>query len=286
MCRVLEVSRSGYYKWLKNRSNTPSDFEKRKQIILDLIKRLFHDSLGTYGAPRIHKDLLAAGYKVSIRTVGRYMRELGLRAFPKAPYTVTTDSDHAHPVYDNLLTQQFETDAPNKVWVSDITYIWTEEGWVYLATVLDLYSRKIVGWNMADNMRTDLPLMALKKAITTRQPQAGLIHHSDRGSQYASSQYRETLDSIQASGSMSRTGNPYDNACAESFFATLKKEFVNPRKFKTRKEAIQRINWYIGHFYNEKRRHSRNDYLSPNQFERGETELSEESLISFLLARE
>lgn len=284
MCKVLGVSRSGYYKWLKNKSEKPTKTEQRRQILKQLISKFFHQSLGTYGAPRIHKDLLADGYKVDERTVGRYMKDMGLRANPKTPYTATTDSDHSLPVFENLLRQNFDVERPNQVWVSDITYVWTTNGWLYLAIVLDLFSRKIVGWQMADHMRTELPLDALRMAILAREPEPGLVHHSDRGSQYASKDYRAALSSIEAIGSMSRTGNPYDNACAETFFATLKKEFAYRRQFKTKEEAKEGVHWYISQFYNERRRHSKNGYLSPNQFERGDIEDKCESLDSCLLA--
>jgi len=284
MCKVLGVSRSGYYNWLKRQQEGPTKTQKRRKELKKKITQLFHENLGTYGAPRLHKALLADDYKVSEKTVGRYMRQLGLRAIPEKPYTATTDSDHNDPIFDDLLQQDFEVEKPNQVWVSDITYVWTTEGWVYLAIVLDLYARKVVGWHAADNMRKDLPLNALKMAVALRQPGKDLIHHSDRGSQYASNDYTDELLAIDALGSMSRKGNPYDNACAETFFATLKKEYIYRRTFSTRDEVIKGINWYISSFYNERRRHSHNDYLSPNQYERGEFEKDSESLDSYLLA--
>lgn len=284
MCKVLSVSRSGYYNWLDKKKKGPTETQERRKKIKEKITEYFHESLGTYGAPRIHKELLANDYKVSEKTVGRYMKQLGLRAIPEKPYTATTDSNHNDPIFEDLLQQDFEVDKPNQVWVSDITYVWTTEGWLYLAIVLDLYARKIVGWQASDNMRKELPLNALKMAIALTQPEEDLIHHSDRGSQYASTDYRDELASIDAEGSMSRKGNPYDNACAESFFATLKKEFIYRREFNTRDEVIKGINWYISSFYNEKRRHSNNNYLSPNQYERGEFEKDAELLESYLLA--
>nr|WP_245741916.1 IS3 family transposase [Pisciglobus halotolerans] len=267
MCEVLNVSRSGYYNWIAEKQKEPTKRQLYREELKQKITKFFHESLGTYGAPRIHKDLLAAGYIVSEKTVGRYMREMNLYATPLESFVVTTDSDHEQPIFENLLKQKFETKQPNEVWVSDITYIWNGEGWVYLAAVLDLYSRKIVGWQTGDHMKKELALEALDMAINLRQPEKGLIHHSDRGSQYASHNYRDKLEEIGALGSMSRKGNPYDNACIESFFATLKKELVYRRKFLTREEAVQTVNWYISVFYNEKRRHSKNNYLSPNEFE-------------------
>jgi len=284
MCRVLEVSRSGYYNWLTNKEKGPTESETRRKEVKQKIRQFYHESFGTYGAGRIYEDLLDADYKVSERTVGRYMQQMGLKAIPENPYTVTTDSDHNNPIYDDLLEQDFEVDQPNQVWVSDITYIWTTEGWLYLAIVLDLYARKVVGWHAADHMRKDLVLNALNMAIASRQPAEGLIVHSDRGSQYTSDNYREELTNIKALGSMSRKGNPYDNACAETFFATIKKELIYRRDFMKKKEAIRVVNWYISSFYNENRRHSKNDYLSPNQFERGETRIDPKDLESYLLA--
>ncbi|PAV31315.1 hypothetical protein CIL05_01290 [Virgibacillus profundi] len=202
------------------------------------------------------------------------MNELGLRAVPKERYVVTTDSNHNYNIYPNLLDQNFEVDEPNTVWVTDITYVWTMEGWLYLASIIDLYSRKVIGWSMADHMRTELTLNALKMALVTRQPNEGLIHHSDRGSQYCANEYIERLDEITADISMSRTGNPYDNACMESFHASIKKEFVYRHRFETKEQAKKGITSYM-HFYNEKRRHSTIGYVSPNQFERRRLRLEE-----------
>lgn len=278
---MLGVSRSGYYHWIATEKADQTEKEKQREKVKQTIRQYFHESYGTYGARRIHADLKEAGYKVSERTVGRYMKHMGLRATPMESYTITTDSTHHEPIYDNLLKQNFEVERPNQVWVSDLTYIWSGEGWVYLAIVLDLYSRKMVGWCAADHMQKELPLIALKMALTSRKPDKELIVHSDRGSQYASKEYREALEGVGALGSMSRTGNPYDNACAETFFATLKKELIYRRDFPKRAEVVAAVNWYIGCFYNEKRRHSHNDQLSPNQFERGEAK--RESTSSLLV---
>lgn len=282
MCRVLEVSKSGYYNWIAKKEKEPTELEKRRKELKQKIRQFFHESFGTYGAIRIHKDLLSADYKVSERTVGRYMQQMGLKAIPHNPYTVTTDSDHNDPIYNDLLEQNFEADKPNQVWVTDITYIWTTEGWLYLAIVLDLYARKVVGWHAANHMRKDLVLNALGMAIASRQPDKGLIVHSDCGSQYTSVDHYEELASIGALGSMSRKGNPYDNACAETFFATLKKELIYRRSFMNKKETTKVVNWYISSFYNENRRHSKNGYLSPYQFERGESEIDSKELKSYL----
>jgi putative transposase len=268
MCEVLGVSKSGYYNWLSNQDREPTDREKRREEIKQKVSQFFHQSFGTYGSPRIHSDLIDVGYIVSQKTVARLMKEMGLRATPITKYVQTTDSNHNYNIYPNLLNQGFTVDEPNAVWVTDITYIWTMEGWVYLASVMDLFSRKVVGWSQAAHMKTDLTLKALRMAITTRQPEKGLIHHSDRGSQYCSNDYIEELDEIKAEISMSRTGNPYDNACIESFHATIKKELIYRTRFRTRDEAIKAVNYYISNFYNERRKHSTLGYLSPNRFER------------------
>ncbi|OJF96322.1 IS3 family transposase, partial [Alkalibacterium sp. 20] len=250
---------------LKDREPTKRELYRDK--VKQKIRQFFHESIGTYGAPRILEDLIEAGYSVSEKTVGRYMREMGLRATPLWKYVSTTDSSHSLGVYPNLLDRNFNVDEPNKVWTGDITYIWTREGWLYLAMVLDLYSRLVVGWSIADNMRTELPLEALDMAINLRKPEEGLVHHSDQGSQYASKEYVTRLNEIKATISMSHKGTPYDNATSESFFATLKKELIYRRDFKTRAEAIKAVTWYIAAFYNKRRRHSYNAYLSPEKFE-------------------
>lgn len=267
MCRVLGVSKSGYYNWLILKDREPTEHELYREEVKHNIRQFFYESMGTYGAPRIREDLIEAGYSVSEKTVGRYMSEMGLRAIPEEKYMSTTDSSHSLGVYPNILDRNFDVDETNKVWTGDITYIWTREGWLYLAMILDLYSRLIVGWSIADNMRTELPLEALNVAIKLRKPQEGLIHHTNQGDQYASKEYVKALNGIKAAISMSRKGTPYDNATSESFFATLKKELIYRRDFKTRAEAIEAVTWYISSFYNKRRRHSHNDYLSPEQFE-------------------
>ncbi|UOE93515.1 IS3 family transposase [Alkalihalobacillus sp. LMS39] len=268
MCEVLSVSKSGYYKWVSSQNRESTEREKKRDELKKKIQQSFHTSFGTYGSPRVHDDLIDLGYIVSQKTVARLMKEMGLKATPEEKYIVTTDSNHDERIYPNLLNQNFKVDSPNKVWVTDITYIWTLEGWVYLASVMDLFSRKIVGWSQSSSMKKDLPLKALQMAITTRQPPEGLIHHSDRGSQYCSTDYIQTLKEKRMIISMSRTGNPYDNACIESFHATIKKELIYRRRFKTRSEAIKTVNYYINNFYNERRKHSTLGYFSPNNFER------------------
>lgn len=267
MCNVLKVSPSGYYKWLKTESQNESPRKQRKAALRKDIAKFFHESYGTYGSPRIHHDLLEAGYTVSQKTVSREMNELGLRATPKEKYKLTTDSNHTYNIYPNLLNQNFEVEKPGQVWVGDITYIWTMEGWLYLATIMDLYSRKIIGWDLDDRMKKELPINALKRAIQFRKPSKKTIHHSDRGSQYCSNDYIEILDKNKMKISMSRKGNPYDNACIESFHATIKKELIYRKRYKTRAEARKSIAHYILGFYNARRKHSTLGYQSPNQFE-------------------
>ncbi|HEU5141019.1 MAG TPA: IS3 family transposase [Bacillales bacterium] len=268
MCNVLKVSTSGYYKWLNHQDKIHPEKEAYKQEIQQKIKKSFYDSFQTYGSPRVHDDLTEWGYTISQKTVARMMKEMGLRATPEEKYINTTDSNHNMHVYPNVVDQEFHIQEPDRVWVSDITYIWTLEGWVYLSSIMDLFSRKIIGWSLGSHMKKELTLTSLNMALFSRQPTENLIHHSDRGSQYCSNQYVGALKSHGIQISMSRTGNPYDNACIESFHATIKKDLIYRRRFKTRAEAIRAINYYISNFYNERRKHSTLGNCSPNQFER------------------
>lgn len=264
MCSVLEVSRSGYYKW---KSITVSPQAERKALVLRRIHYHFKDSHRRYGSPKITDLLRKEGYTLSERTVGKYMRELGLRSCVAKQFRVkTTDSNHDFPIAPNLLNQKFATAEPNKVWVTDITYIPCRQGRLYLASVLDLCTREIVGWRLEERMTTDLVLGALDDAYKAKRPPKGLIHHSDRGSQYASADYRKRLNQYRMKASMSRKGNCYDNACIESFHSILKKEFVYCTKFKTKQQAQDEMFQYIEFFYNRKRIHSALGYLSPVQF--------------------
>ena len=266
MSEVLKVSTSGYYKWLREKEKR-NRIQEEKEEINQLIRTSFIESHGTYGSPRIAKDLEAQDVHVCERTIGKRMKEMGLRATSETPYVVTTDSNHQHPIYPNLLERKFLADAPNTVWVTDITYIWTIQGWLYLASVMDLFSRKIIGWSIRDNMKKELPFEALQQAIMIRDPGEGLIHHSDRGSQYCSKDYTGLLTEREMKGSMSRKGDPYDNACIESFHATIKKELIYRHKWETREQAIKAIGHYIDQFYNTRRRHSTLGYVSPVDFE-------------------
>jgi putative transposase len=264
LCRVLEVSRSGFYAWEdRDPSKRSMDDEKLCVEIVAIHKA----SRGTYGSPRVHAELQALGIAVSRKRVARLMRTLGLESPRKKRFKATTDSKHDMPVADNVLDRQFEVEAPDLAWVTDITYVWTDEGWLYLAAILDLFSRRVVGFAMSDRIDRALVLQALKLAAGRRVPNAGLTHHSDRGSQYASSDYRKALGDLDIVCSMSRKGNCWDNAVAESFFATLKTELVYRRCFATRAEAREAIFDFIETFYNSHRRHSTLGYLSPMEFE-------------------
>jgi putative transposase len=265
MCELLEVSRSGYYAWLER---PESNRTKENKILSEYIKQIHTDSDQTYGSPRIRAELIARGLTPSRQRVVRLMKQLKIKARRKRRFKVTTDSQHALPIADNILDRKFTTTEPDQAWVADITYIATHQGWLYLAVVVDLFSRKVVGWSMADHMRTDLVLTALDAALGQRIPaQSGLVFHSDRGSQYASADYRSALECAGITCSMSRKGNCWDNAVAESFFGTLKTEFVHPRIFTTREIAKTAIAEWIEAFYNRKRLHSTIGYVSPVKFE-------------------
>ena len=264
---MFTVSRSGYYKWLSEKPNQNS-YEQRRKALLARISWIFHDSEKRYGSPKIVELLRQEDWKVSERLVGKLMKENGMRSCVSKKFRVcTTDSNHDNPIAPNILNQNFKTTAPNKVWVTDITYIPCREGRMYLASVLDLYTRKIVGWKLSDRMTTELVLEALNNAYAAQKPKKKLIHHSDRGSQYSSDEYRARMKKYKMTASMSRKGNCYDNACIESFHSVLKKEFVYCTKFKTKAQAQQEMFEYIELFYNRKRIHGSLDYVSPNHFE-------------------
>jgi transposase InsO family protein len=264
MCRVLGIAPSRYYDWERKQQ---SERARREAELLASIRRIFAKFRGRYGAPRVHGELAREGVAVSRKRVARLMREAGLRAKGSRKYKATTDSDHALPVAPNLLQRDFKTDRPNAVWVSDITYIWTREGWMYLAAIVDLYSRKIVGWSLAERMTASLVCDALDAAVMLRRPAPGLLFHSDRGSQYASHAFRRRLWRHQMRQSMSRRGNCWDNAVAESFFATLKKELIRDRALDTRAQARAEIFEYLEVFYNRQRAHSLLSYETPDAFE-------------------
>lgn len=262
MCRLFEVSKSNYYRWLKIENQ--EDYQ-----LNELIKNVFIASRKTYGTRRIKKRLEQLyGLTVSRRKIGRIMKKLSLRCLNRRRFRVqTTNSNHNYMISPNLLKQDFHASYPDEIYVGDITYIPTSEGWLYLATVIDLYSRKIVGWSMDANMRTSLVNDALFMAVKQRNPKKGLIWHTDRGSQYASDSHRELLKEFGITQSMSAKGNCYDNAVAESFFHSLKTELTHHIKFERRSQAHQAIFEYIEVFYNRQRLHSSNNYMSPVDYE-------------------
>ena len=263
-CAVLNVSLSGFYAW-KNREASPR--QHRDMVLLAHIRAQFSTSHETYGSPRMHAELNEDGMAVGRHRVARIMQENSLKARQKTRFKKTTDSDHGGPVAKNVLDQDFTADAPNQKWGVDISYVWTAEGWLYLAIVLDLFSRRIVGWSMSDRMKKGLAIEALQRAITMRAPPAGLIHHSDRGSQYCAHAYRKLLDDHGFVASMSGRGNCYDNAMVETVFKTIKSELIWRTAFASREQAMDAIGLYIEGFYNPRRRHSSLAYASPAAFE-------------------
>jgi transposase InsO family protein len=265
LCRVLAVGASGYYAWRKRK---PCARKQRREKLLNEIKQVHVASRETYGAPRVFRELHSRGVAVCENTVAKLMRTAEIRPKTVKKFVpTTTDSKHAHPVADNLLDRKFEAQEPNRKWVADITYIETAEGWLYVAVVLDLCSRMIVGWSMAEHLKTELVEDALRMAIQRRNPKSGVLHHSDRGAQYACGEYRGLLKAHGLECSMSRTGNCYDNAVLESFWGKLKTECVYHEKYATRAEARLSIFEYIEVFYNRVRRHSSLGYVSPEAFE-------------------
>jgi len=270
MCETLGVSRNGYNHYAKvtSQKQDPERDELKKLVV-----EISAESERTYGSRRIQAALCAKGHPVSRQKTRNLMEETQVTVLTKKKFKVTTDSAHALPVYDNVLNREFNIEHPDRAYVADITYIWTNEGWLYLAVVIDLYSRKVVGWSMSSRMKTKLVCDALAMAIATRSTDAGLICHSDRGSQYASNRYRKLLSANKFVGSMSRKANCWDNSVAESFFGSLKQECVQWRNYQTRRNAQQDILAYITMHYNEKRLHSYLGYVSPNEFERQSEQL-------------
>ena len=264
MCRVLEVSPSGFYSWVRRE---PSVRVRANGQLAVEIKAVHVESRRTYGSPRIYRELRGRGAPCSENRVARVMRQHGVRAKQARRFKVTTDSDHGQLVAPNVLDRRFAVSSPDCVWASDVTYVWTREGWLYLAVVVDLHSRSVVGW--AADARNDraLVLRALRAALERRRPTGPLLHHSDRGGPYASRDYREVLRQAGIDCSMSRKGDCWDNAPVESFFATLKRELIDGQIFNTRQETVSAIFEYIEVWYNRKRRHSSLGYLSPEQFE-------------------
>ena len=264
MCETLTVSISGYRAW--KRGGSPRRKRLTAAQLLALIQAIHQELKGAYGSPRMVRELRARGFPASKPRVERLMRENGIRARHKRRYKATTDSKHALPVAPNLLDRNFAPAAPNAAWSSDITYVWTDEGWLYLAVVLDLFNREVVGWSIKPRMTADIVMDALTMAWFRRKPAPGLIHHSDRGSQYASHAFQSKLTAYGMICSMSRKGNSRDNAPAESFFGSLKNERVHGARYATREQAIAGLFDYIEVFYNRSRRHSTLGYHSPVQF--------------------
>jgi len=267
MCRVLKVAPSGYYAWVLRPQSARSKEDDRLKVH---IRASHKGSRKTYGSPRIQKDLKAGGLRVGKKRVARLMRDEGLRGHPPKKFKRTTDSKHTKPIADNILDRKVaEVSRPNEVWVADITYIWTAMGWLYLAVIIDVFSRRVVGYKLDDHMRAELVVDAYKNAINARDVEVGrLMHHSDRGSQYASDALRVELKKHDVTLSMSRKGNCWDNSVAESFFATLKKELIHRQHWLSKGQVTAAISDYIGAFYNRERRHSSIGFMSPADYER------------------
>ena len=264
MCAVLDVSPSGYYAW---RGRPPSTREMANRELVKKIETVYNDSYGTYGSPRIYRELKDQGLACSENRVARLMRLYHIRAKQTRRYKVTTKRNGAHPVAPNKLKRDFSANRPDQKWLADITYVSTLGGWLYLALLMDLYTRRIVGWAMSDRMTSDLTLAALRMALQRRQPGPGLIHHSDQGSQYTDQAYQALLKEHDIQASMNSVGAWYDNAPMESFIGTLKSEWGHHRLYRTRDEARPDLFFYIEAFYNRRRRHSSLDYLSPEAYE-------------------
>ena len=264
VCKLLNVSRSGFNAWLKR----PESRRSRENKSLEAKIRVLHAaSHGIYGAIKIHQDLIDDGVRCGKNRVARIMRQAGLRSRTKKKFKATTNSRHNLPVAPNLLNQDFTVGAPNRAWVGDITYIPTDEGWLYLAVLLDLFNHKVVGWSASSRMTRQLAIDALQMVLGRQNPGKDLLHHSDRGSQYASTDYQKILKEHGIICSMSRKGNCYDNAVAESFFGRLKCEWTNHHRYHSRSEAIRSLFYYIEIFYNRKRHHSSIDYATPQEYE-------------------
>lgn len=263
MLKYLGVSRSGYRAFLKHK---PSAAQQRKEAVKKDIQKIYDDSKQNYGAPKITIELRKDGETISERTVGKYMREMGIRAQWIKPWIATTKDSNFSKELHNILNEQFNPERPNAVWCSDITYIWTRDGFVYLTSIMDLYSRKIIAWTLSDTMEVACVIDAVNKAKARRNTELPLILHSDRGSQYVSKAYREAAEKFQLS--YSRKGYPYDNACIESFHSLIKREWLNRFKIEDYLHAYRLVFEYIETFYNTVRIHSHCDYMSPNQFEK------------------
>lgn len=265
LCRMLQVTPRGFRAW---RSRPISQRQRDDMILLAHIREHHHLSLGSYGRPRMTQELKELGFSVGHRRVGRLMRDNGIRVFRTRKYKVTTDSNHRFNVAPNLLDRNFTADRPNQKWAGDISYIWTREGWLYLAVMMDLHSRRIVGWAVSNRLKQDIALQALNRAVALRNPPPGLIHHTDRGSQYCAHNYQKRLRQLGFKLSMSGKGNCYDNAVVETFFKTLKAELIWRNKWQSRNEVTAALFKYINGFYNTQRRHSKLGGIAPADYER------------------
>ena len=263
MLKFLGVSRSGYLAWLHH---VPSDTEKRREAVKAKIQDIYDDSKQNYGAPKITVELRKTGEVISERTVGTYMRQMGIRAQWSKPWTITTKDSDFSTELQNILDEQFNPDRPNAVWCSDITYIWTIDGFVYLTSIMDLFSRKIIAWTLSETLEVSCVIDTINKAKARRNIDQPLIIHSDRGSQYVAKEYKKATENMQRS--YSKKAFPWDNACIESFHSIIKREWLNHFKIRDYKQAYQLIFEYLEAFYNTKRIHSHCNYMSPNEFER------------------
>ncbi len=264
ICRVLHVSTSGYYAWTERGASCRS---RRDRDLGAKVRAAHAASKGRYGSPRVHAELRAAGEKVGRKRIARLMKQAHLEGRKRRRFRKTTDSNHRLPIAPNLLKRNFTATAPNQAWVTDITFLWTQQGWLYLAAILDLFSRRVVGWATSPNVDRHLALAALRAALRDRRPSEGLVHHSDRGSTYASGDYRNALEAHGIECSMSRKGDCWDNAVAESFFASLKREVEEIEDIESHAQANVILADYIDKFYNLQRRHSTIGYRSPTEFE-------------------
>jgi len=265
LCHILSVTSRGYRSW---RKRPMSQRQRDDMVVLAHIREQHHFSLGSYGRPRMTQELKELGLPVGHRRVGRLMRDNGIQVVRTRKYKATTDSNHHLNVAPNLLNRDFAADRPNQKWAGDISYIWTREGWLYLAVMIDLYSRRVVGWTVSNRLKKDLALQALNRAVALRNPPHGCLHHTDRGSQYCSHDYQKRLRQLGFKVSMSGKGNCYDNAVVETFFKTLKAELIWRNKWQTRQQVTQALFQYINGFYNSRRRHSAIGGISPADFER------------------
>jgi len=262
MCKVLEISRTGYYRWQKQRTKQDSP-----NFLLNNIRRVFNESRNSYGSPRIYRQLKTEGIPCGRHRIAQYMREDGIVARKRKKYKKPVSKQRIQPIAKNILNRKFQVDDKNFVWVCDVSYFWTQNGWVHLAIVMDLFSRKIVGWSMSNRVYKELTQSAFKMAIENREPNNTVLHHSDQGAEYTNKDYQSLLKKNQMNVSMSRRANCYDNAVAESFFKTIKSELTRNQKYATQDEARSAIFEYIEVFYNRKRIHSTLGYLSPVEYE-------------------